>query len=68
MMMKGPLREIIPVSRQQVRILIPASRHIRKVHLLVAGQPVPYRRDGDSIELEIPAIGLHAVIAIDFEA
>jgi hypothetical protein len=35
MMMKGPLREIIPVSRQHVRILIPNGRHITKVHLLV---------------------------------
>jgi hypothetical protein len=66
MMMKGPLLEIIPVSRQQVRILIPDSRHIAKVHLLVASQSVPYQRDRDSIELEIPAIDLHEVIAIDF--
>jgi hypothetical protein len=66
MMMKGPVREIIPVSRQQVRILIPNSQHIAKVHLLVAKQSVPYRRDRDSIDLEIPAIDLHEVIAIDF--
>jgi len=66
MMMKGPLREIIPVSRQQVRILIPNSQHIAKVHLLVAKQPIPYRQNEDSIDLEIPAIDLHEVIAIDF--
>jgi hypothetical protein len=66
MMMKGPLREIIPVSRQQVRILIPNSQHIAKVHLLVAKQSIPYRQDKDSIDLEIPAIDLHEVIAIDF--
>jgi len=66
MMMKGPLREIIPVSRQQVRILIPNSQHIAKVHLLVANQSIPYRRDSDSVDLEIPAIDLHEVIAIDF--
>jgi hypothetical protein len=66
MMMKGPLREIIPVSRQQVRILIPNSQHIAKVHLLVAKQSIPYRRDRGYIDLEIPAIDLHEVIAIDF--
>ena len=66
MMMKGPLREIIPVPRQQVRILIPNRRHIAKVHLLVAKQEIPYRQDEGSIDLEIPAIDLHEVIALDF--
>ena len=66
MMMKGPLREIIPVSRQQVRILIPNSQHIARVHLLVANQLIHYRRNRNSIDLEIPAIDLHEVIAIDF--
>jgi hypothetical protein len=66
MMMKGPLREIIPVPRQQVRVLVPKGRRISKVHLLVRKQEVPYRQDGNSIDLEIPAIGLQEVIAIDF--
>ncbi len=66
MMMKGPLREIIPVPRQQVRILIPNRQHIAKVHLLVAKQEIPYRQDGVTIDLEIPAIELHEVIALDF--
>jgi hypothetical protein len=66
MMMKGPLREIIPLPRQQVRVLIPNNQPIAKVHLLVAKQEIPYRRDEDSIDLEIPAIDLHEVIAVDF--
>ena len=66
MMMKGPLREIIPAPRQQVRILIPNSRHIAKVHLLVAKREIPFRQNGVYIDLEIPSIGLHEVIAIDF--
>jgi len=32
----------------------------------VAKQPIPYRQNEDSIDLEIPAIDLHEVIAIDF--
>jgi len=32
----------------------------------VAKQEVPYRQDEDSIDLGIPAIDLHEVIAIDF--
>ena len=66
MMMKGPLREIMPLPRQQVRILIPNRKHIAKVQLLVAKQEIPFRQDEDSIDLEIPTIGLHEVIAIDF--
>jgi hypothetical protein len=66
MMMKGPVREIIPVTRQQLRILIPKQRRISKVHLLVRKQEVPYRQSPNAIELEVPGIDLHEVIAIDF--
>jgi hypothetical protein len=68
MMMKGPVRDIIPVPRQQVRIRIPDRNRIGKVHLLVANQVIPYRQSQDSIDLEVPTIGLHEVIAIDFAA
>lgn len=68
MMMKGPVREIIPIPRQEVRVRIPAGRRIAKVHLLVAKTDVPYRRRNGAIELEVPSVGLHEVIAIDFAA
>ncbi|MBV9443859.1 MAG: beta-galactosidase trimerization domain-containing protein [Acidobacteriaceae bacterium] len=66
MMMKGPVREIIPLPQQQVAVRIPADRKIAKVHLLVAGKDVSYRRQADTLELEIPSIALHEVIAVDF--
>ncbi|MEJ2007196.1 MAG: beta-galactosidase trimerization domain-containing protein [Acidobacteriota bacterium] len=66
MMMKGPVREIIPIPRQQVRIRVPNDRGIAKVHLLVAKMDIPYRRENGFIEMEIPSVGLHEVIAIDF--
>lgn len=68
MMMKGPVREIIPIPSQQVRVRIPEERRIAKVQLLVAKRPVPYRQRSDAIELEVPSVGLHEVIAIDFTA
>lgn len=68
MMMKGPVREIIPVPRQTVRVRIPEVRRIAKVHLLVGESAVPYRQESDTIEMEIPSVGLHEVIAIDFAA
>jgi len=68
MMMKGPVRQIIPIPRQKVRVRIPDGRRIAKVHLLVAKAAVPYRQENDAIELEVPSVGLHEVIAIDFAA
>jgi hypothetical protein len=66
MMMKGPVREIIPVPRQQVRIQIPAGQRIRRVHLLVAKREISHRDVNGAIEFELPYIGLHEVIALDF--
>ncbi|MGA8183024.1 MAG: hypothetical protein WB819_05210, partial [Terriglobia bacterium] len=57
MMMKGP-----------VRVRIPEGRRIAKVHLLVGKSAVPFRQRNDAIELEVPSVGLHEVIAIDFAA
>ena len=66
MMMKGPVREIIPAPRQKVRVRIPDGRRIANVHLLVGKSAAAYRRENDAIELEVPSIALHEVIAIDF--
>jgi hypothetical protein len=66
MMMKGPIREIIPLSRQQVRIQLPQNERVPKVKLLVAEKDVPHRQENGVLSLEVPAIGLHEVIALDF--
>jgi Hypothetical glycosyl hydrolase 6/Beta-galactosidase trimerisation domain len=68
MMMKGPVREIIPIPSQKVRVRIPEGRRVEKVHLLVAKTEAPYRQGKSAIELEVPSVGLHEVIAIDFVA
>ena len=39
MMMKGPLREPIPIGPLRVRIRLPAGTRASKVHLLTAGTP-----------------------------
>ena len=41
MMMKGPLREVIPVGPQRVRIRVPAGARPKRVHLLTAGSTLP---------------------------
>jgi hypothetical protein len=65
MMMKGPLREIIPVGEQRVRVQLPAGKSARKIQLLVSGQAPRTQNSGNSIEVLVPSIGVHEVIAID---
>ncbi len=65
MMMKGPVREIIPLANQKVSLLIPSGRKVARVHLLVAGVPAHYHQDQSAIHLEVPLIGVHEVIAVD---
>jgi hypothetical protein len=66
MMMKGPVREIIPISRQKVSVRVPDGRRVRRVHLLVAGGEVAHRVEGERVVLDVPEIGLHEVVAVDF--
>jgi hypothetical protein len=65
MMMKGPVREIIPISSQQVCVRIPQGRKVIRVHLLVAGTDATYTNDGGVVRLQVPTIALHEVVAID---
>lgn len=66
MMMKGPIREIIPVGRQKLRILVPKGRRVDRSHLLVAKQEIPHQIVNGHLELEVPSIRLHEVVALDF--
>ena len=68
MMMKGPIREIIPVPAQTVRIQAPRGKHIGRVQLLVARKDIPFRQQNEVIDFEIPSIELHEVLAFDFRA
>jgi hypothetical protein len=65
MMMKGPVREIIPAPAQKVRIRVPEARRIRKAQCLVSGATPAYREDGGAVSLDVPSIELHEVIAFD---
>jgi Hypothetical glycosyl hydrolase 6/Beta-galactosidase trimerisation domain len=66
MMMKGPTREIIPISSQKVSFRIPPGRRVARIHLLVAGRDVPYKAEHGTISLEVPSIGLNELVAVDF--
>jgi hypothetical protein len=65
MLMKGPFRELIPLSEQEVSIQIPSGKKVEKVQLLAAGTSPAYDvRDG-RVELVVPNILVHEVIAVD---
>ncbi len=66
MMMKGPLRETIPVGPFRLRIRLPPGTRAGKVQLLTAGTSVTERPAGDVLTLTVPSVELHEVIAIDF--
>ena len=65
MMMKGPVRELIPAPPQRVALRAPEGRSIRGVRLLVSGATPEVKREGDFLRLEVPSIELHEVIAVD---
>jgi hypothetical protein len=66
MMMKGPVREVIPISNQKVTIRAPRSgRRVTKARLLVSGRDIPFREEGDAVVVAVPTIGINEVIALD---
>ena len=66
MMMKGPIREFVPVPPQKVTVRIPDGRRARRVQLLVSGRTPAVREANGRITLTIPSILDHEVVAIDF--
>ena len=65
MMMKGPLREAIPVGPQKVRLKLPAGARAKKVQLLVGGVTPRVEEAGGYLALTVPSILYHEVVAVD---
>ena len=65
MMMKGPLRETIPVGPLTVRIRLPRDVRPARVKLLTAGTTVPVRVVEGRLRVTVPSVEVHEVIAID---
>ena len=65
MMMKGPFRELIPISEQRVRVRLPQGKKAKKVQLLVSGKPMRADESAGYVAVTVPAILAHEVIAID---
>jgi len=65
MMMKGPVRELLTLGEQRVRVRLPAGLRARRLRLLVAGTAPEYRQNGPWLDLIVPAINVHEVVAIE---
>ncbi len=65
MMMKAPLREVIPVGPLRVRIRPPAGAHVTGVHLLTAGTEARAQQADGALEFTVPSVDVHEVIAVD---
>jgi len=65
MMMKGPIREFIAVDKQQVRLRLPKGRPARGVKLLVSGLAVTHRMESGWLDVTVPSILDHEVVAVD---
>jgi hypothetical protein len=65
MMMKGPIREFIPVGPQQVVVKLPHGVKARKIQLLVSYQVLPVKQADGHLTLAVPSILDHEVIAVD---
>jgi hypothetical protein len=66
MMMKGPFRELIPLTGQEVILQVPPGKEVIGAKLLVAGISPELKISGDKIRIAIPQILDHEVIALDF--
>jgi len=64
MMMRGPIREAIPVGEQRVRIKLDGATPTN-VHLLVAGQSPRVDQSGGYLTVTVPSILEHEVVAVD---
>ena len=67
MMMKGPLREIIPIGPLTVRARVPNGLRATKVKLLTAGTSAAPQDVNGTLTVKVPTVDVHEVIAVDLE-
>jgi hypothetical protein len=67
MMMKGPIRELIPLTGQELIVQIPPGKKATRAKLLVAGISPEIETNSREIKILIPQILDHEVIALDLE-
>jgi hypothetical protein len=64
MMMKGPFRELIPVTAD-VSFKIPYALKTGEIHLLVSGHKPVIETNGNKMQIKVPQIYDHEIIGIE---
>jgi hypothetical protein len=67
MMMKGPFRELIPVGAQHIRVRLPEGKRVTAVKLLAQEIRPEITTSPGVLELTVPTVLDHEIVAIDFE-
>ncbi len=67
MMMKGPMRELISLAAQRVRIRLPEGQRATRVHLLKANHTLPFEQRAGHVTAIVPSVLDHEVVAVDLE-
>jgi hypothetical protein len=65
MMMKGPLREAIPIGPLKAVIRLPQGARASKVQLLTAGAVPRVDQANGVVTVTVPSVDVHEIIAID---
>ena len=65
MMMKGPVREFIPIGEQVVRLRLPAGARPKRFRLLAAGKSPRLQREGAMFTIIVPSVLDHEIVAVD---
>jgi hypothetical protein len=66
MMMKGPVRELLPVGEQLVRVRLPEGRVVQRVRLLRSGLSPQVTYEDGYLVTRVPTVLDHEVLAVDF--
>jgi len=65
MMMKGPFRELIPITEQRVRVRVPQGQKAKTIQLLVSDRSPNAEESKGVLTITVPSILDHEVVAID---
>src|SRR5262249_25078714 len=65
MMMKGPVRELIPIGEQRVRLRLADGVRAKAARLLVAGATPSVRESSGWLDLVVPSVLAHEIVAVD---
>jgi hypothetical protein len=61
----GPVTEIVPVGRQELKVVLPEGAKPVRVELLRAKLDVPVNLQGDELTVVVPQVLDHEVVAIE---